>query len=117
MSTTDPTPNEETKKFLKLTWQQIIAATAASIMLGALGLVWGQVKTSIDLSQTNKENIAIITILMEKDIGAALTNFTDQLEETNGVSSALSANQRKIEIMMNRLEVVVENLEKRVDGL
>lgn len=98
-------------KFIKLTWQQIIATALSLIFVGALTFVFTQVNESMEKSEENEKRIMVMETIVESNLQESITQLKDELKNTSTKLGAMGATQKKLEIMLTRLEVVVEKLE------
>lgn len=97
--------------FLKSTWQQIVAAALSLIFIGALTFVFTKVDESMKKSEENEKRIMVIETIMESDLQKSIEGLKTQLQDTSSKLGTMSATQRKLEIMITRLEVLVDRLE------
>lgn len=93
------------KSLLQLTWQQVISAVVVAAFLGALGWMGGVLNSSLDDLEDVKTRLTITETEIASGIQEQVQQISTQLGATN-------ANQRKIEILVTRLEVIVTKLEE-----
>ena len=97
--------------FLKATWQQIVAAALSLIFIGALTFVFTRVDESMKKSEENEKRITVMETIMESDLQKSIEDLKYQLQDTSSKLGTMGATQKKIEIMVTRLEVLVDRLE------
>ncbi len=97
--------NNNKKSFLQLTWQQVISAVVVAVFLGALGWMGGVLRSSLDDLEDVKTRLTVTETEMATGIQEQVQQMSTQLGTTN-------ANQRRIEILVTRLEVIVSKLEE-----
>lgn len=97
--------------FLKATWQQIVAAALSLIFIGALTFVFTKVNESMQKSEENEKRIMVMETIMESDLQKSIDDLKDQLQDTSSRLGTMGATQKRIEIMVTRLEVLVDRLE------
>lgn len=97
--------------FLKATWQQIVATALSLIFIGALTFVFTKVDESMKKSEENEKRIMVMETIMESDLQKSIEGLKTQLQDTSSKLGTMSATQKKIEIMVTRLEVLVDRLE------
>lgn len=102
--------NQE-KKQITLSINQIIAGAVSVIILGALGYVGTIVSKAVDQSMHNKEEIRVINTILETDLTNKLTDIDDTIKEYNTRMGSTNAQIRQLEIMINRLDAIINRLE------
>ena len=107
----EETPKEESKKFVKVTVQQIIGAVVSVILLGALGFIGTMVSRSIDTSTQNKEDIRVNNTILETDLTNKLDNIEEAITEYSTKMGSSDANIRRLELALIRLETIVDRME------
>lgn len=101
-------------KFLKITWQQIVSAVVAMLFVGAISWMGATLKSKM----TEIDNIGKRLILVETFLGGEYRKdfeyVKEKMGEINLQMGSFSANQRRAEIIISRLEAIVERLERSV---
>ena len=97
--------------FLKSTWQQIVATALSLIFIGALTFVFTKVDESMRKSEENEKRIMVMETIMESDLQKSIDSLKDQLQNTSSRLGTMGATQKRIEIMVTRLEVLVDKIE------
>lgn len=97
--------------FMKITWQQIVAAALSLVFLGALTFVFTKVDESMRKSEENEKRIMVMETIVESNLQGSINDLKNQLQDTSSRLGAMGATQKKLEIMVTRLEVLVDRLE------
>lgn len=106
----------EKEKFIEVTSKQIIAALASLIVLGAFSFVANTIFNKIDdaaiLAASNEKKVIKMELLMDVELRESITSLTKELEKTNDKTTTFGNNQRSLERTVDRLEILMEGMEK-----
>lgn len=97
--------------FMKITWQQIVAAALSLVFLGALTFVFTKVDESMRKSEENEKRIMVMETIVESNLQGSINDLKNQLQDTSSRLGTMGATQKRLEIMVTRLEVLVDRLE------
>ena len=104
-----PEEKVEEKKFLKITWQQIVSAVILAVFLGIFSWAGATLKGALDDVKELKEWKTATAATLNLD----LANIRNTISVISTQAGSLSGEFQRLEIIVNRLDAVVEILENK----
>lgn len=102
----------ESKSFLQLTWQQVVSAVVVAVFLGTLSWMGATLRGALDDLEDVKSRITIIETQMDAGVLKTIDEVKDDVKQISTQLGSTNANQRRIEILVSRLEVIVAKFEE-----
>jgi len=102
----------EEKKFLKITWQQIVSAVIAALFLGIFSWAGATLKSALNDIKDLKEWKTETETIMDTDLKHTIEDLRSSISTTSAQIGSVSGDVQRLEILVNRLDVVVERLER-----
>lgn len=102
----------DTNKKVNISVSQIITTILILLVTGTLGYIGNDIADSLDLVDKNEKRMIEVEATIEKDIKPSLHNIVSSVKENKLRMGSMDASIRKLEIMTNRLEVIVDRLDK-----
>lgn len=107
--------NNESSKFIRVTWSQIVSAVVLLLFTGAIGFVGNSINRSMEAIASHNERIIVVEASLEKQITPSIESVQRAVSENEATLGTMEASIRRIEIMAERLDVIVNRLEEAVD--
>lgn len=102
----------EAKSFLQLTWQQVISTIIIALFLGVLGWMGSMLQDALDDLEDVKSRMTIAETQIDAGVIKSIDQVRDDLKQITTQLGSTNANQRRIEILVSRLEVIVSKIEE-----
>lgn len=112
MSDEDKKPEgEQSKSFLKVTWQQVVSAVIGALFLGILGWMGATVKAGLEDVDELKEWKTQTETMLNTGMANTLENLEESIQENSGKMGLMSGDMRRLEILVNRLDAIVDKID------
>lgn len=98
---------EKKDGFLKVTWQQIVSAAIGAILLGILGWAGATIKGALEDIEEIKTWQTSTEVLLSTDLKHTIENLNKYITANSHKMGTLSADVKKLEILVNRMEVLI----------
>ena len=104
-------PEESSKEpnILKLTWQQVVQGVIVAIILGLLGWVGATINNALNEIDDLKVWKATTEVILSTDLKHTIESLNKSIAGNAQKMGTLSADVKKLEILINRMEVVVDS--------
>lgn len=97
---------------MKVTWKEIMAGALSTLILSAVIFVFSSTNSRITSLETLPTRVSTVELVLDKDIQRSITELTEKLDEANSEISLYKNNQRSMDRSLDRLQIIVERLEK-----
>lgn len=94
-----------------MTWQQIVSSVIGVIFIGIVSWMGATVKAGLDDIEDLKTRMVAVETVIDTDLQNTIDVLKEELRDHSTEMGSFNANQKKIEIMVNRLDAIVERLE------
>ena len=103
------------KKNISISFGQIVTGIIILIMTGIISWVGATVKSKLEaVDDLQKWQVEVNTIL-NTDLKHTLDDLQSSIESSSAKMGALSGDVKRVEILVNRLDAVVDRLEKAIE--
>lgn len=100
------------KSFLQLTWQQVLSAVIVAIFLGAVSWIGATLQGALDDLDDLQSRLTIAETQIDVGVLKSIDSLKEEVKQMNTQLGSTNANQRRVEILVSRLEVIVSKLEE-----
>jgi branched-subunit amino acid permease len=100
--------NKEEQNILKVTWQQVVQGVVVAILLGILGWAGATINNALEEIDELKEWKTATETILNTDLKHVLENLNKSITGNSQKMGTLSADVKKLEILVNRMEVVFD---------
>jgi hypothetical protein len=101
---------EESKKFLRVTWQQVVSAVVVAVFLGIFGWMGATIKAGLEDLEELKEWRTATEAVMTTDLAHTLEDLDESIKGNSSKMGAMGGEIRRLEILVNRLDAIVERI-------
>jgi hypothetical protein len=105
---------EKNNKILKLSWQQVVSAVVVMLFVGAISWMGATLKSKMSKIDDLERRLILIESFQSGEYQKDLEHVKERLQEVNLQMGSYGANQKRIEIVVGKLEALVERLEESI---
>jgi hypothetical protein len=104
----------EEKKFLKISWQQVVSAVIVAIFLGIFSWAGATLKSALKDIDDLKDWKTQTETIINTDLKHTIDELRSSISATSNQMGTLSGDVKRIEILANRLDAIVVRLEAKI---
>lgn len=114
MAPSTPEEKNDSNNFIQVTWSQIVTAVILLLFTGAIGFVGNAINKSMEAISDHNDRIIVVETSLDKEVTPSIEAVQRAVSENEATLGTMNASIRRIEIMAERLDVIVTRLEEAV---